>query len=101
MNSLMRRSLARTAITSLALVFVEVAEPVWYTSIGNCSSRAPSATSWAARAMASAILGSSSPSSALTSAAARLISPSARRKRRGKRWPEIGKLLTARCVEAP
>ena len=37
----------------------------------------------------------------LVSAAASLISASARRKRRGMRWPEIGKLRTARWVDAP
>ena len=89
------------AMTSFMFVLVEVPEPVWYTSIGNCSSWRPSATSRAAAAIACAFAASSSPSPWLVSAAASLISASARRKRRGMRWPEIGKLRTARWVDAP
>ena len=70
-------------------------------SIGNWSSWAPSATSRAAAAMAAATSGSSRPRSAFVSAAASLISASARMNRRGNRWPEIGKFRTARCVDAP
>ena len=44
---------------------------------------------------------SSSPSAAFVSAAASLTSASARMNARGNRLPEIGKLRTARCVEAP
>src|SRR5260370_37520220 len=47
--------LARLAITTLALVLVEVPEPVWYTSIGNSSSHLPSATSSAAWTIAATI----------------------------------------------
>ena len=41
------------------------------------------------------------PRARFVSAAATLISARARRKRRGIGWPEIGKLRTARCVDAP
>src|SRR5690348_8288693 len=51
--------------------------------------------------MAAARSASSRPRSELTSAAACLISAWARMNRRGNRCPEIGKLMTARCVEAP
>ena len=56
-------------MTSLAFMFVEVPEPVWKMSTTNWSSQRPSATSAAARATASAMRGSRSPSSAFTSAA--------------------------------
>ena len=39
---------ARCAMTSLAFMFVEVPEPVWKTSIGNCASCLPAAISAAA-----------------------------------------------------
>ena len=48
---------ARCATTSFMFVLVDVPEPVWYTSIGNCSSHRPSATSRAATAIACALLG--------------------------------------------
>ena len=51
--------------------------------------------------MAAATSGSSSPSCPLVSAAACLTSARARRKRAGRPVPEIGKLRTARWVEAP
>ena len=70
-------------------------------SIGNSSSHLPSATSPAALAIAATIPAGTRPSSPLTSAAAFLIRPRARMKRRGKRVPEIGKFWTARIVEAP
>src|SRR4029078_1398245 len=41
---------ATAAITSFAFMFDEVPEPVWKTSIGNWSSRSPSATRSAASA---------------------------------------------------
>ena len=44
-----------TAITSLAFMFDDVPEPVWYTSIGKWSSHWPSATSSALAAIASPI----------------------------------------------
>ncbi len=47
-------SVARPAMTSLALVLVEVPDPVWKMSSGNWSSSRPSRTSSAAAAMASA-----------------------------------------------
>ncbi len=59
-------SAARFAMTSLAFMFDEVPEPVWNTSTTNSSSSRPSATSRAARSIASASVGSSSPSSRLT-----------------------------------
>ena len=43
---------AREAMTSLAFMFEEVPEPVWKTSIGNCSSCSPAATCSAAAAIA-------------------------------------------------
>ena len=39
------------AMTSLALVLVDVPEPVWKTSMGKCSSNSPAATRLAAAAM--------------------------------------------------
>ena len=48
-----------------------------------------------------ALAASSSPRPWFVSAAASFTRASARRKRRGIRWPEIGKLRTARWVEAP
>ena len=49
------RSPARLAMTSLAFMFVEVPEPVWKTSIGNCPSWAPEAISLAAFSMRPAL----------------------------------------------
>src|SRR5262249_47034152 len=71
------RRLASVAITSLAFILDEVPEPVWNVSIGNWSSYAPVATSFAAASMAAARAGSRMPSSALTAAAAALIRASA------------------------
>ena len=88
-------------MTSLAFMFVDVPEPVWYTSIGNASSCAPSATACAASAMAAATSRGRTPRSAFVSAAARLTSARARMNPRGIGWPEIGKFMTARCVVAP
>src|SRR5436190_1342968 len=93
-----RSSTARLAITSFAFMLVEVPEPVWNTSTTNSPSSRPSATSPAARSIASASLASRRPSPALTRAHAALMVPSARRKLRGKRSPEIGKFSTARAV---
>ncbi len=94
-------SLARLAITSLAFMLVEVPDPVWNMSTGNCASSLPSATSAAAAAIASATRRSSSPSSRLAPAAARLMRPSAWISLGGIGQPLIGKLLTARCVCGP
>ncbi len=96
-----RSSTARFAITSLAFMLVEVPEPVWKTSTTNSPSSRPSATSVAARPIASASSGGRSPRSAFTRAHAALMAPSARMKLRGKRRPEIGKFSTARAVCAP
>ena len=92
---------ASFAITSLAFVFVEVPEPVWNTSIGNWSSNSPSATRSAAAAIRSARSWSSSPSSALTRAAAPLIRPSQCRTGAGTVSPEMGKFETALVVSPP
>ena len=70
-------------------------------SIGNCASWSPSATDAAAAAMARATSGSSRPSSPFVSAAASLTSARARMNPRGNGCPEIGKLSTARWVDAP
>jgi hypothetical protein len=70
-------------------------------SIGKASSCPPAATSSAAATIARAIAGSSRPSSAFVSAAARLIRASAWMNPAGIGRPEIGKLRTARWVEAP
>jgi len=96
-------SLARAATTSFAFMLVCVPEPVWKTTRGNSSSRAPSATSRAARAMSSALSCGSTPSSALARAAAHLTSPrawiSGGAKR--KRAPPMGKCSSERWVCAP
>ena len=92
---------ASVAITSLAFMFDEVPEPVWKTSIGNWSSSSPPATRSAAAAMRWARSASSSPSSALTRAAAALIRPSHRATGTGIGSPETGKLATALRVSPP
>ncbi len=69
--------------------------------MGNWSSYVPAATSVAAAATAAAMSAGTIPSSAFVSAAARLMRARARMKPRGIRWPLIGKLRTARWVEAP
>ena len=94
-------SMARFEMTSLAFMLVDVPEPVWKTSTTNWSSSLPSATSCAARTITSAVSGSSSPRSRLTSAAASLIWPRARMKDGGNRRSLIGKFSTARIVWAP
>ena len=88
-------------MTSLAFVFDEVPDPVWKTSIGNWSSYSPAATFSAAAAIASAIFGSSLPSSALARAAAALMRPSQWMTDTGTVSPEIGKLSTAFFVSPP
>jgi hypothetical protein len=60
------------AITSLVFMLELVPDPVWKTSIGNCSSCLPSAISAAAAMIASALSAASSPRSLLTCAQARL-----------------------------
>src|SRR3954468_5165725 len=89
---------ARVATTSLTLMLVEVPEPVWKTSMGNCSSCPPPATASAAAAMRPASSSSSSPSSALTRAASALMRASARTTSTGTRSPEIGKFAIALSV---
>ncbi len=83
-------------MTSLAFMLVLVPEPVWNMSIGKWASCCPSATSAALAAMARATVLSSKPSLALASAAACLITPTARMKARGSGRPLIGKFWTAR-----
>ena len=92
---------ATRATTSLTFMLVEVPEPVWKTSMGNWSSCFPRATSSAAVAMALAMAGSTTDSSALTQAAAALIRASAWMIGRGMVSPEMGKFSTARAVWAP
>ena len=62
-------SMARLAMTSLAFMLVWVPLPVCHTRSGKWSSSVPSVTSAAAREIRSASFGSSTPSSALVSAA--------------------------------
>lgn len=76
-TSLPSRSVASVAMTSLVFMLEDVPEPVWKTSTGKCASQRPSATSPAASWMASATSLSTTPSFALTLAAAPLISASA------------------------
>src|SRR5262245_5975844 len=70
-------------------------------SSGNSALSFPSITSVAASTMASAVLGSRSPSSMLARAQARLMIPSARMNEGGNGIPLTGKFSTARAVEAP
>ncbi len=58
-------------------MLLEVPDPVWKTSMGNCESHWPAATSAAASLIAFAIAGSMTPSSALTAAASPLMDASA------------------------
>ena len=88
-------------MTSLAFVFVEVPEPVWKTSIGNCSSCLPAAISAAALSMPSALRFASRPSSPLTAAAAPFTRASQCTTDTGMVSPEIGKFSTAFAVSAP
>ena len=97
-----RISIARLAITSLAFMLVEVAEPVWKMSSGNCSSslpvdRPPPPPAGSPRAISAGTI----PSSSFTAAASPLIIASAAMKRRRQRSPETGKLRRARSVCAP
>ncbi len=96
-----RISIARFAITSLAFMFDWVPEPVCQTTSGKCSSSSPSATSSAASAMARPSFLSSVPCAMLTSAAARLMTPSARTTATGCFSHPIGKFWIERCVCAP
>src|SRR5438067_2834723 len=88
-------------MTSWAFMFDDVPEPVWKASTGNCSSCLPSATSSPARAIRSAISGSSTPSSALIRAAAALIRPSQWTTSSWTGSPETGKFSTAFAVSVP
>ena len=92
---------ASFAITSLAFMFDEVPEPVWKTSIGNCLSWAPDATSAAAAEIAFAVFASSRPRSPLTTAAAPLMRPSQWMTSAGTGSPEILKFATAFAVSPP
>ena len=64
---------AMFAMTSFAFMFVEVPEPVWNTSIGNCASCLPAAISAAAFSIRVALRFESRPSSAFTAAAEPLM----------------------------
>ena len=92
---------ASLAMTSLAFVFVEVPEPVWKTSIGNCASCLPAAISAAAFSIRLALRLESRPSSPLTAAAAPFRRASQRTTGTGTVSPEIGKFSTALVVSAP
>ena len=92
---------ARVAITSFAFMLLDVPEPVWNTSTGNWPSRSPAATCFAAEANAALGHLPADVAAAIGSAAAALISPSARRNPRGMGSPEMGKFCTARQVCAP
>ena len=94
-------SFARLAITSLAFMLLEVPDPVWNTSSGNCSSKIPAATRSAAAPIRSASSASSRPSSWFTCAAALLIRPSQWITEIGTRSPEIGKFSSAFAVSPP
>ena len=94
--------MARLAITSLAFMLVEVAEPVWKTSSGNWSSCLPvddllgRLAGWPRRRRAG-----TRPSSWLTAAASPLMVATAAMNRFGSVTPETGKLRRARSVWAP
>src|ERR1035437_1736409 len=92
---------ASRAITSLAFIFVEVPEPVWNTSIGNCASCLPAAISRDARSILPARALSSRPSSPLTAADAPFTRASQRITDTGTVSPEIGKFSTALAVSPP
>ena len=92
---------ASAAMTSLAFMFVEVPEPVWKTSIGNCASCLPAAISLAAFSIFEAVRFGSRPSSPLTAAAAPFTRASQRTTDTGTVSPEIGKLATAFVVSPP
>ena len=96
-----RRRPRACAMTSFAFMFEDVPEPVWKTSIGNCSSCVPCAISSAAAAIRSARSPSSRPSSALVRAAAPLMRPSQRTTGTGTRSPDTGKFATAFVVSPP
>ena len=92
---------ASVAITSLAFMFVEVPEPVWKTSIGNCASCLPAAISPAAFSIFEAVRFGSRPSSPLTAAAAPFTRASQCTTDTGTVSPEIGKFSTALVVSPP
>ncbi len=92
------RSSASVATTSLTFMLEEVPEPVWKTSTGNSPSHSFSAMSVAASAIAWASSLSSTPSSALTSAATALIRPRAAMWGLSRPRPETGKFSIARWV---
>ena len=94
-------SLARPAITSLTFMFDWVPEPVCQTRSGNSAASVPSMTSSAARTMRSCLSAGRSPSSAFTSAAARLRIPNARMTGTGIVSRLIAKWCSERCVWAP
>ena len=92
---------ASSAITSLAFMFEDVPEPVWKTSMGNCSSWSPFATSSPALAIRSARSESSWPRSAFARAAAAFSRPSQWITGAGTGCPEMRKFSTAFVVSPP
>ncbi|CFU04659.1 Uncharacterised protein [Bordetella pertussis] len=92
---------ARLASTSFMFMLLCVPEPVCQTDSGNSSGHLPAITSSAARMMASATCGSSSPSSALTLAAARFRRAMAATSGTGIFSVEIAKKCSERWVCAP
>ena len=92
------RRAASVASTSFMFMFEDVPEPVWNTSTGNWSACSPRTTSSAATSIASATSAGTTPSLALTYAAAALIRASAARCAGSSPRPEIGKFSTARWV---
>ena len=86
---------ARVESTSLVFMLELVPEPVWKTSIGNWSSCSPAITASVALTMAFLRASSSTPSSLLAIAAARLIWARAWMCGGVRVLPEIGKFSTA------
>ncbi len=97
-TGLPRRCVATLARTSLAFMLVLVPEPVWKTSSGKWSSKAPAAISDAASWMAAATSLGITRRRPLTVAATPLIEPRAWISSTGIVSPEIGKFSTARWV---
>jgi len=89
------------ATTSFKFMLEDVPLPVWKTSTGKCSLSLPAATSSQARRIKSAFSLDRHPSSSLAVAQAAFTTPKPRIKPSGMVWPLMGKLSTARWVDAP
>src|SRR5438552_16453420 len=100
-TELPRRRDASAATTSFAFLLLLVPEPVWKTSIGNCASWLPAATSAAADSTACAMRSSSSPRLLFARAATLFPYTTLFRSARGMVRPLTGKFCTARWVCAP